>query len=206
MNKAIIFDWSGTLSDNFDCSYKACVLMFEALGKPPLTADEFRLNFTTPYMKFWNKYFPDLTKQRQNELYEKCIHQTGEAKMYPEARETVEYAHKEGFMLFIVSSDHLSKLLPEIEKSGLAKYFTEVVGNIHEKAGSIAGLVKKYELDPKRTFYVGDTSGDVEAGKAAGVKTIGITWGVQHKSILSAAKPDFLIDEIKEIKKIVSKN
>ncbi|MFH0922731.1 MAG: HAD hydrolase-like protein, partial [Candidatus Micrarchaeota archaeon] len=89
---------------------------------------------------------------------------------------------------------------------GLSKYFTEVVGEIHDKTDTIAGLVKKYELDPKRTFYVGDTSGDVEAGKAAGVKTIGITWGFQHKSILAESKPDFLIDDIKEIKKIVSKN
>ena len=50
---------------------------------------------------------------------------------------------------------------------------------------------------------MGDTSGDVEAGRKAGIKTIGITWGFQHEKILAAAKPDFLINDIIKIKTIL---
>ncbi|MFH0922830.1 MAG: HAD hydrolase-like protein, partial [Candidatus Micrarchaeota archaeon] len=112
MNKAIIFDWSGTLSDNFHCFCKVCGRMFKELGRPPISEEEIRLNFTIPYMKFWNKYFPDLAKEKQDDLYQKCMHEAGEPKTYPGAEETVKHLHDEEFKIFVVSSDWNSILLP----------------------------------------------------------------------------------------------
>lgn len=54
--------------------------------------------------------------------------------------------------------------------------FTKVIGEIHEKGNVLVSLIQEFDLDKKMTFYVGDTSGDIEAGKIAGVKTIGISW------------------------------
>ena len=199
MNKSIIFDWSGTLSNNVHAFHQVCNLMFNELGKKPLTTDEIRMNFTLPYMKFWNKYFPDLTKEKQCRLYEKLIHQVDEAELYDGVKETITNLHNLGFKIFILSSDPLSKLIPETKKSGLSEYFTEIIGNIHQKQYSIIEIIQKYNLNPNVTYYVGDTSGDIEAGKAAKVKTIGISWGFQHKDVLSKSNPDFLINNISEI-------
>ena len=55
MNKAFIFDWSGTLNDNFHCFYQVCNLIFKELNKEPISEKEIKLNHTLPYMKFWNK-------------------------------------------------------------------------------------------------------------------------------------------------------
>ncbi len=60
-----------------------------------------------------------------------------------------------------------------------------MIGDVHEKGEVIKSLVDDFNLDKDSTFYVGDTSGDVEAGKYSNVKTIGISWGFQHKDILS---------------------
>lgn len=78
------------------------------------------------------------------------------------------------------------------------------MGEVHEKGEVIASLVKEFNLNENLTYYVGDTSGDVEAGKYAHVKTIGISWGFQDKSLLSKSDPDFLIDNILEIKDIAT--
>jgi phosphoglycolate phosphatase-like HAD superfamily hydrolase len=67
----------------------------------------------------------------------------------------------------------------------LAHLFKKVIGDVHEKGEVIKSLVDDFNLDKDSTFYVGDTSGDVEAGKYSNVKTIGISWGFQHKDILS---------------------
>ena len=64
MTKAIIFDWAGTLNDSFSNFCKVTELMFNELGGEPILADEIRLNFTVQYMKFWNRYFPDLSKEK----------------------------------------------------------------------------------------------------------------------------------------------
>jgi phosphoglycolate phosphatase-like HAD superfamily hydrolase len=44
----------------------------------------------------------------------------------------------------------------------------------------------------------------MEAAKIAWIKTIWISWGFQHKTILEKSNPDFLIDDIIEIKEIIT--
>lgn len=205
MQKAFIFDWSGTLINNFHCFCRVCNIMFRELGKEPITEDEIRLNFTMPYMKFWNKYFPNLSKEKQDGLYEKYIHLVGEPELYKQTDEIIKYLYSNGYKIFILSSDPISKLIPETEKSGLFRLFEKVFGNVHEKREAIVSIVNEFNLDKNFVFYVGDTSGDVEAGKSADVKTIGITWGFQHKKVLAQSNPDFLIDDLIAIKSIINR-
>jgi len=58
--------------------------------------------------------------------------------------------------------------------------------------------------DKKAFIKVGDTKADIEEGKNAGVKTVGILSGTQPKATLAQAKPDFLIKEIMEVEEIVA--
>jgi len=202
-NKAFIFDWSGTLSDSFHLFCKVCDLMLAEFGVKPISPAEIKSSFDNPYMKFWNKHLPELTKEKQDILYKKYIHQVGEAAVYENSKEIISYLHDRGYKIFIVSSDPTLKLLPEIEKSGFSKLITKVISEIHEKKYVIVSLIDDFSLDKEQTFYVGDTSGDVEAGKFAGVKTIGATWGFQDREKLAQAKPDFLLDNLIEIKNII---
>lgn len=204
MNKAFIFDWSGTLNNNFHCFAEVCSLIFKEFGKEPISEEEIKLNITLPYMKFWNKYFPELSREKHCLLYEKYIHQVGEPELYQGVKEIVEFLNSLGWQIFILSSDPTSKLIPEIEKSGFSHILKKVVGDVHEKAEIISSFIADYSLDENSTYYIGDTSGDVEAGKKAKVKTIGISWGFQDKGILSASEPDFLIDNIDEIRNIIA--
>ena len=202
-DKAFIFDWSGTLSDNFHLFCNVCDKIFIDLGHHTISQDEIRQNFTLPYMKFWNKYLPNLSRKEQCVLYEKYIHQVGEPKLYKKVEEIILFLKKQGYKLFILSSDPISKLLPEVKKSSFFDLITEIIGDVYAKGDEIVTLIKKFNLDKKWTFYIGDTSGDIEAGQIAGVKTIGISWGFQHQDILKNAQPDFLINDIIEIKKII---
>jgi hypothetical protein len=65
MRKAVIFDWSGTLSNNFDSYVKIIAGMWRDLGKEPISRSDIRKHFTIPYMRFYNRYFPDLTMKQQ---------------------------------------------------------------------------------------------------------------------------------------------
>lgn len=203
MYKSFIFDWSGTLSDNFHCFCKVCDLMFPELGREKITPEEIRREFTLPYMAFWNKYFPDLTPEKEFALYEKYIHQVGDPKIYPGVDDLIPYLFKNGYKLFIVSSDPKSKIIGEVERSGLVSYFEVCYYEKHNKVETIKDLIDTIPLDVQNTFYVGDTSGDVEMGKAAGVKTIALSWGFQNKDGVALSRPDFLFDDILEIKNII---
>lgn len=204
MNKGFIFDWSGTLMDNFHCFCEVCDNIFRELGREPVTPEEIKQNFTIPYMKFWNKYLPGITIEKEKELYNKYIHLVDETKIFKDSLDTIKYLDKMGYQIFVVSSDPISKLIPEIEKSGLEPYFLDIVGDVHEKNKSIMSIVSKYSLDTDKSYYIGDTSGDIEAGKFANLKTIGITTGYQSAKKLSLAKPEYVVNSLSEIIKIES--
>src|SRR5680860_1170732 len=187
MSKAFIFDWSGTLSDNFHCFVKVCELIFKDAGLKTLLAAEIRLQFDTPYMKFWGQYFPGQTQIEHHLIYEKYIHQVGNPELYPGVPEIINYLKSLGYEIFVLSSDNGSKLMPEVETSGLKQYFSKVVGDVHDKTEVLVQLIKEFDLRKSETFYVGDTAGDVEAGRYADLKTIGISWGFQDETKLAAA-------------------
>jgi phosphonatase-like hydrolase len=58
--------------------------------------------------------------------------------------------------------------------------------------------------DPTMVLKVGDTVSDVEEGKNAGAITVAILSGTQPEEDLRAAKPDFVINRLSEIKQIIS--
>jgi len=190
--------------NNIDVVLKVFNIMFKKLGREEgITKEEVRITFANPYMKFWNKFFPDLTKEEQDRLYDEAIHQIEDAQLYEGVKETLEYLHSLKINLFVVSSDPKSKLIPEAKQGEVFHLFKDILCRVHEKEDGINDVVKRHKLIPKETMYVGDTSGDVEAGKRAGVKTVGIPWGYQTEDLLRQSNPDFLIHDISELKDVV---
>ncbi|MBI2086378.1 HAD hydrolase-like protein [Candidatus Daviesbacteria bacterium] len=60
----------------------------------------------------------------------------------------------------------------------------------------------KLGVEPINAYMVGDTGDDILAGKNAGVKTVGVTYGFLGKDI-AQYNPDFIIDDIEELFKIL---
>jgi phosphoglycolate phosphatase len=197
MRKAVIFDWSGTLSNNFDSFVKIAAGIWRDLGKEPISASEMRKHFTIPYMRFYNRYFPDLTIKQQEKLYLKHAKEHYHPKLFDGVREALELLRERKWHLFIVSSDSRKTFVPEITGYGLADYFENCYVDIHDKAEVIASIIKDYRLD--KAYYVGDTAADVEAGRKACAVTVAITQGYQDKKILKSAEPDHMIGRISEL-------
>ena len=59
-----------------------------------------------------------------------------------------------------------------------------------------------FKLKHYEVIMVGDSYIDIQAGKSAGVKTVGATYGF-GKSEIKNYKPDYIIREISEILSIV---
>jgi len=58
-------------------------------------------------------------------------------------------------------------------------------------------MLKKISCGPDEAVMVGDSNYDIEAGRAAGVKTVAVSYGYRHVSLLKDA--DFIIDNINEL-------
>ena len=92
---------------------------------------------------------------------------------------------------------------------GLAEHFDLVLGTDepmpHKPAPDLLlACAARLGRDPRRGLMVGDTERDVLAGRAAGMRTCGVTWGVLGAEGLSAHAPDHLIDRFEDLWPLIS--
>ncbi len=90
-----------------------------------------------------------------------------------------------------------------LEGLGVGARFARVVGggDVPSRKPDPAGLLRLMaELDgtPGATWMIGDSATDVGAGRAAGVRVAGVTWGF-HPRELRSAGPDLLIDDPRDL-------
>ena len=63
---------------------------------------------------------------------------------------------------------------------------------------------RRLDREPGTGLMIGDTERDVLAGRAAGMRTCGVTWGVLGAEGLRPLAPDFLISRFSQLLPIVS--
>jgi len=101
----------------------------------------------------------------------------------------------------IVSSNSTDAIRSIIERLGIEPYFFKVSGGDEAtgKAVRIKACMDEIGVKPSKTFYVGDTVGDVGEAKEAGVGSVVVAWGAYPLERLAGASPDCIIREPPEL-------
>ncbi|MBI5225682.1 HAD family hydrolase [Candidatus Micrarchaeota archaeon] len=201
MLSTFIFDWSGTLSDDFDMVYGATASVIRQLDDGyVLSEDEYRQHFELPYMNFYKNYGLDVTKAKVDDLFFKAVEKNGVfPKPLPFSRELLEGLRKQGRQTYLFSAHPTHLVKREVAEFGYADLFDGIEAGIIDKIVSLKSFVAKNKLDPKTTAYVGDLVHDVEAAKAAGVISIGLYSRYQEPDKMRACKPDFIAKHLEEL-------
>lgn len=92
---------------------------------------------------------------------------------------------------------------------GLAQHFDLVLGTEppmpHKPAPDLLlACARRLERDPRRGLMVGDTDRDLRAGRAAGMRTCGVTYGVLGTEGLSPHAPDALVHRFSDLWALIS--
>jgi phosphoglycolate phosphatase len=87
-------------------------------------------------------------------------------------------------------------------------YFDAIWGSdsVREKKPSpaaIIDLLNKFSVSREETAIIGDSNYDVEAGKAAGIKIVSVTYGFRNRKFLEGS--DYLIDSFDELLDVIPK-
>ncbi|MAG40045.1 hypothetical protein CMI41_03695 [Candidatus Pacearchaeota archaeon] len=116
---------------------------------------------------------------------------------------------KDGIKIIILSNSHKSFLTKSIKVLKIKGLFNKVYGSrpLRSKDQILRKLFRKYNIKPKEAIYVGDRFSDIEYAHKAHCHAVGIhnkcSWSTK-KEILKE-KPDFMIKDFKELKKLVEK-
>lgn len=205
MIKNIIFDWSGTLSDDVIFTYSATMKVFEKIGIAEITLEKFKEEFTLPYMNFYKKFKNNPDKKIIDETFDKELNLINKAKLFLEVKEVLNFLQQRKIKMIILSSYLQESLEREIKENNLQDFFSDVNGSVHDKTEVVSEIMQKNNFKPAETIYVGDMVHDIETGIKAGIITVIVACGYQSKKVLLEKNPDFLIENLEELKKIILK-
>ncbi len=204
--KLFLFDFDGVLVESLDVYYRIVNAALEKINQP-LTGgcEEFLDLFTGNFYESLvargvdlNRFFTASAGPLADVKYQEM---KPVAAMPPVVAEL-----SRNNILVIISSNDSKTIRPALEKFGYNGCFQEVWGSdfMLSKKDKMIHARGKYNISPAEIYYVGDTTGDIVEGKAAGVKTVGVTWGWHSKEKIAAAHPDYLINDSRELLKIPS--
>ena len=198
--KNVIFDWSGVVNDNSKAVHFAVNYILGKSNKPSSTYQYFRENWSANYMAFYEKHTPGLSREEQKELYLEALEKYGPVRAYPGIIMVIKKIKKNNINLFVCSMDPKVCLDPQLIDYDLNNIFTEIICEVKtNKQDELEILIPKHQLVPEETLIIGDTSHEIECGKAVGIKTAGVTWGIYTKKRLAKHKPDYIFENPQEI-------
>ena len=203
--KLVIFDLDGTLVNSSADITNALNYAIEPYGFEQLTIERTTSLVGEGVTRLIEKLvgqkaadLKDVVLKRFLEYYSE--HLTDFTVPYPGVRETLEMLGNYRKTVISNKREDLSKhLLETLELSG---YFDIIWGSdsVSEKKPSpapVLEMLKKLSCGPDEAVMVGDSNYDIEAGRAAGVRTVAVSYGYRHINLLKDA--DFIIDNMKEL-------
>ena len=126
-------------------------------------------------------YLPEARRRevlRGAMLYENEYLWTTPGRIYPGVRDTLEALRSDGWHLYIVSNcqkGYIETFLHAADAEELIEDYICFEDTMQEKAENIRLCCERNHLD--RAVYVGDTAGDLEASRSAGVPFVYAAYG-----------------------------
>ena len=106
--------------------------------------------------------------------------------------------------LAILTNNKSSYAEEVLGKFNLNMYFDTIFGfndvtKVKPNPEGIIKILEKWNIKPAQAIFIGDMTTDIDAGKAAKVKTVCVASGLALKANLLKHKPDILVDNTDEL-------
>lgn len=206
--KAYLFDGDGTLYDTADMIYRCFVdigtkfrnatidreKVYKTIGMP------FRPQLELLIGKVSDREF-DLIVESHIE-YAKTIYKES-VKLFPGIEETIKELKNRNKKLAVVTSRKLESVSMYLKHTNIIDYFDELITPestaMHKPHPAPAiEAMRRLDVLPEDTIFIGDATFDIDCGKSAGCDTCYVNWSMagHHPDKVGA---DYYIDQIEEI-------
>jgi phosphoglycolate phosphatase len=205
--RAIVLDFDGTIADSEQVIISIYNNFSDKQKWPKLThADYVRLRDASPKeamkwagIKFWQ--VPRLLKVGRSE-YKK---HRSDIKLFPSMAQTIRSLWKQGSDIYILSSNSKETVESVLATHNLNQQVVILKGSpIFKKDKILKRLLKDNGYVASDSWMIGDEIRDIEAANKAGMKSIGVTWGLQSQTALKSAEPTFIVKTPQDILKVLA--
>ncbi|CAD6365594.1 Phosphoglycolate phosphatase [Shewanella hafniensis] len=124
--------------------------------------------------------------------------------LYGDVHQVLQTLLDAGFKLAVVTNKPYRFTLPLLEAFNINSFFSLVLGGdslskMKPDPLPLQHLLKEWQLDKAELLMVGDSKNDILAAKAAGVASIGLTYGYNYGEDIGLAGPDAVCEQFSDI-------
>lgn len=209
--KGLIFDLDGTLVNTLSDIATAINLTRGGYGLQPLPEEEITCNVgngpehlvrrTVPVEeRLFTEAFAGYSRHYAEHMLDRSALNEG-------VEEVLDYFRDRA--LAVITNKPISQTEKLLTGLAVRPRFRTVLGgdSLAEKKPHplpLRHFMEANGLEARETVIIGDGVNDVRAGKAAGVLTVGVTFGVATGEEMAAERPDYIIDHMERLLDIIS--
>lgn len=208
--KALIFDLDGTLVDSYDAIQESLNFTLEQLGYPRVTLDTVKKRVGRGLENLIRYSVSEEHLQQGIELFRKSYDETHLRGTYllSGVQETLSTLYRKHLRMGVASnkpSDYSRNILRHlrVERYFIDCYGPDLVGSPKPDPSMLFALMREMQVEPAESLYVGDMTLDVESARNAGLHVAIVPTGSNTVEELSAANPDYLLENFRELISIV---
>ncbi len=208
---SIFFDVDGTLVDSSKDIAKAMNFALKGLGLKEKSQQEIVSHVGTGV-----KYLVRKSLGTEDEhLIKKAVrifsdyyvkHSADESRLYPHVKDMLDHFKEK--RKFVLTNRYKKFAEATLIGLGIQSYFEDIIGGDDENCLKPSACVldkvfSRLRISRGRAIIVGDMAIDVETGKNSGIKTCWVTYGLGKAEEVRPLGPDYVIDDMKELKEII---
>lgn len=216
MYKVCIFDLDGTLTDTVESLTYSVNATLSELGLSQITEEQCKAFVGSGARKLIERSLkaagdPELLHvENAMEVYGRVFKEncTYHVAPYEGIVEMLDVLKALGVRLAVLSNKPHLQTKDVVATFFGADIFTCVQGQqegIPRKPdpAAVFMIAKELNVATKECLYIGDSDVDMQTGNAAGVTTIGVTWGFRSREVLKENGAAYIVDKAQEIISIV---
>jgi HAD superfamily hydrolase (TIGR01509 family) len=216
---AVIFDLDGTLIDSIDIYFSIVEKALERLNLPEVSRSRILAAAESEDFK-WELVLPQDVLNRKEEIIDEAWAVINEIapQMFADnldliqgADGIVEKLSSNGLKIGLVTSTqrrYLKTKMQPLKNVGVDTLFEVIitsddVENRKPAPDPLIACARRLDLKPGNCVYVGDTATDIKAGKAAGMRTVGVLTGFDDYEALETENPDAIVNDIQNLLEVI---
>ena len=217
---AVIFDLDGTLIDSIDIYFAIVEKALERLNLPAVSRSQILAAAESEEFK-WELILPKDILNRKEKIIDEAWTVINEIapQMFADnldliqgAERIVENMASNGLKIGLVTSTqrkYLEIKMQPLKDAGVDQLFEAVIttDDVEKRKPDPDPLVtcaQQLDMKPDDCVYVGDTTTDIKAGKAASMRTVGVLTGFDDYESLSRENPDAIIDSVQMLGSVIA--
>ncbi|MCL2691546.1 MAG: HAD family hydrolase [Candidatus Bathyarchaeota archaeon] len=205
--KCIFLDLDGTIVDSHQAYIEAAQIGFQALGQesPDVSVALEIPKHMEQGLSLDGLVYGDLKKFIKAYLQAYHVLTEGKTKLLPNVSKAIETLSLRA-KLALITMRHVPNhvVVKELDCFGIGKYFSSVMTGIDTikpkpSPEAIFRCIEKFNVKSVDCLIAGDSVNDIKAGKAAGIKTVGLLSGLYSYEELAKEFPDLILSDLTKL-------